>query len=241
MVPSRRQVLVTGGTRGIGRALVERCVARGWAVVATGRTRESCAAAAAVLPSVRWEACDLASAASRRALIERLHDLRPDLVVHNAAIQVLRDVTATDSEGTPSLAAEIDVDLVAPMELSWAIVPAMPRGSQLVFVTSGLALAPKASSPVYCACKAGLRSFAKALRAQLAPSGILVVEALPALVDTDMTRGRGRRKMEAGAVADALLVGLDAGRAEIDIGATRWLRWLMRLSPRLAEALMIGR
>jgi uncharacterized oxidoreductase len=67
----------------------------------------------------------------------------------------------------------------------------------IVNVTSGLALAPKQSAPVYCAAKAGLRSFTKSLRYQeraRAPH-VRVVEVLPPLVDTDMTRGRGRGKM----------------------------------------------
>jgi uncharacterized oxidoreductase len=234
-----RLAIVTGGTRGIGRALVDQLVEHGWRVVATGRTASSCEEAALRRPSVRWLPCELANQSSRRAFLAAIDSLRPDLFVHNAGMQVVRDFVTgqAGSEFTP--ATEIEVNLIAPIELTQALLPAMARGSCLVFVTSGLALAPKQSSPVYCAGKAGLRSFAKSLRAQLAASGVRVTEALPPMVDTDMTRGRGRRKMAPEAVAKAIMAGIESGRDEIYIGAARVLRWVMRLSPRAGEALMI--
>ena len=87
-----------------------------------------------------------------------------------------------------------------------------------------------------------MRSFAKSLRAQVNQVGwrILIQEALPPLVDTDMTRGRGKGKISA-AAASQILTGVAKGRAEIDVGATALLRFLLRLSPALGERIMIGR
>jgi uncharacterized oxidoreductase len=115
--------------------------------------------------------------------------------------------------------------------------------ARVVFVTSGLALAPKRSSPVYCANKAALRSFAKSLRAQLRHANwpIGVTEALPPLVDTDMTRGRGRGKITPQTAASQILRGIEAGKLEIDVGASALLRVISRISPALAEAIMINR
>ena len=110
----------------------------------------------------------------------------------------------------------------------------------IVNVTSGLALAPKQSSPVYCATKAGLRSFTKALRyqAQARAPHVKVVEALPPLVDTDMTRGRGRGKISAEACAAEIVAGMEAGRETIYIGKAKILRAIQGLSPSVAERLM---
>jgi uncharacterized oxidoreductase len=120
---------------------------------------------------------------------------------------------------------------------------ALEPQARIVFVTSGLALAPKSSSPVYCASKAALRSFTKSLRAQVrqAGGGIQIQEALPPLVDTDMTRGRGKGKISAETAASQILFGIAKGRAEIDVGATALLRCILRLSPALGERIMIGR
>lgn len=237
-----RRCLVIGGTRGIGAALVGALHARGDSVWASGRDADSIAAAAVRAPGVHWTALDLARERDPAAWLARLGGPPFDLVVLSAAVQCERDFTRTrGGDEAYSIEDEIRIDLLAPILLSRALPPHLAGGATVVFITSGLALAPKRASPVYCAAKAGLRSFATALRAQWAHRGIRVVEALPPLVDTDMTRGRGTRKMAPAAVADAILRGLDAGRREIDIGATRLLRLLLRLSPALAERIMLGR
>jgi uncharacterized oxidoreductase len=69
----------------------------------------------------------------------------------------------------------------------------------------------------------------------------LIQEALPPLVDTDMTRGRGKGKISAADAASQILHGAAKGRLEIDVGATGLLRFILRLSPTLGERIMIGR
>lgn len=247
-----RHVLVTGGTRGIGRAMVEQLVQGGAHVVSTGRSAASVAQARSEMPAVEWIACDLADPGSRDALARTLDGRVLDVVIHNAGVQQDCDWVRDRAGGAAqadaqafSVAQEIEINLLAPIELTRQLLPALVRrpGAALVFVTSALALAPKRSSPVYCATKAGLRSFAKALRGQLRAAGstVRVIEALPPMVDTDMTRGRGKAKISAAAAARQILIGVAAGRQEIDVGATRILRAVMRLSPALGEAIMIRR
>ncbi|HLM53731.1 MAG TPA: SDR family NAD(P)-dependent oxidoreductase [Pseudoxanthomonas sp.] len=239
--PGRRHVLVTGGTRGIGHALVEALVARGNRVVATGRTQQSCADAAQRLPQVRWLDVDFAEPGAAALLAGRLAQDRFDLVVLNAGVQALRDFRSDGAGEEWTVEDEVRINLVAPIELSRSLRPLLSPQATMVLITSGLALAPKRGSPVYCAAKAGLRSFSKTLRAQWAGDGLRVVEALPPLVDTDMTRGRGRGKLAPAEAARQLLRGVDRGANEIDIGATRLLRAVMRLSPALGERLMRDR
>lgn len=236
-----RRVLVTGGTRGIGAALVERLVARGDKVAATGRTPESVFDARNQRPTVDWRVLDLTGDVDWVSWLDDFGGDRFDLVILNAGIQVLREFAPGAAPSSISIEEELRVNLSAPIAMAEALPGRLAPGAVVVFVTSGLALAPKRSSPVYCASKAGLRSFSKALRAQWAPLGWRVVEALPPLVDTDMTRGRGSRKISAAAAASQLLAGVDAGRDEIDIGATRLLRALMRISPSLGERVMRNR
>jgi uncharacterized oxidoreductase len=67
---------------------------------------------------------------------------------------------------------------------------------------------------------------------------VRVAEALPPLVDTDMTRGRGRRKISAEACAAEILSGLKAGRPEIHVGKAKLLAAIMRASPALGYRIM---
>lgn len=243
-----KNVLVTGGTRGIGQEMVQQLTRAGASVVSTGQSTNSVASACREMPGAQWLVCDLADAGSRAALLQALRQCPLDVVIHNAGVQQERhwvEPPGTVRMEEISVLREIEINLLAPLELTRQLLPALARRPEacLVFVTSGLALAPKSASPVYCATKAGLRSFSKALRGQLRAAGscIQVIEALPPLVDTDMTRGRGKGKISAEAAAREILAGVAAGKQEIDVGMTRLLRAIMRLSPALGEAIMIGK
>ena len=74
-----------------------------------------------------------------------------------------------------------------------------------------------------------------------APIGVQFQVALLPPVDIDMTRGRGKGKISAETAASQILNGIAKGSAEIDVGATALLRWILRLSPALGERIMIGR
>ena len=240
----KQHVLVTGGTRGIGRAIAQSLVLKGARVTATGSTPSSIQQASAQMPSIQWVCCDLLQADSRGLLAKLIEQSDINIVVHNAGVQQIRDYTQ-DAQTPISTAQELDINLLAPIELTRLTLPAMQYrdGATLVFITSGLALAPKQSSPVYCATKAGLRSYAKALRGQLKMKKwpIKVVEALPPIVDTDMTRGRGSRKMHVDEAARQILVGIEKGKSEIYVGASKLLKIILRISPSLGERIMLTR
>ena len=239
------RVLVTGGTRGIGRELVQGLIARGATVWATGRTPTSTDRAAQQLPAARWLACDIAAPEAPAQLSALVQREAITAVIHNAGVQELRDFTRDAADETLSHAEEIAINLQAPIDISRAVLPALRErpGAAIVFITSGLALAPKQSSPIYCATKAGLRFFAKALRAQMRTHGwpVRIVEVLPPIVDTDMTRGRGSRKLSATEAARQTLDGIARGRDEVYVGASRLLKVILLLSPALGERIMIQR
>lgn len=242
-----RTAIVTGGASGIGLALVRNLVGRGAArVVVAGRDP-------AKLDAVRWEfgpvittiAADLAATGGVFRLADELAGLAPDasLLINNAGSQLLTDFTA----GVPphhvgALAGEIAVNLTAPIQLCAALLPRLAKqpSAAIVNVTSGLALAPKRSAPTYCATKAGLRSFSRALRYQCEEvmPHVRVIEALPPIVDTQMTAGRGRGKISAQSCADQIIAGLIRGLPEIYVGKSALLKWIIRASPALAYRIM---
>lgn len=236
-------VLVTGGSRGIGEQLVRELLAQGARVTATATTEDSARRAREQLPQARWEVLDQGDATSRADFLARQAGADFGVVIHNAGIQQLRDWTQPGQAVAYDTEQEMQINFVGPVELTRGLLPGLAQrpGSAVVFVTSGLALSPKQSSPVYCASKAALRSFAKSLREQMRRAAwpVQVIEALPPIVDTDMTRGRGKGKLSARDAARQILAGIARGQREIDVGLTRLLRVIQRLSPGLAERIMI--
>lgn len=241
-----RTILLTGAGRGIGRALCETLVAHGAKrLIVVGRDHARLQELHAGFPAAEPYTADLSAAVEIDALVGFIRTSAPDLsvVVNNAGTQLLTDLV--DPEGDrhwPSLAREVTVNFSAPIQLAVSLLPLLLEqpSAMIVNVTSGLALAPKQSSPVYCATKAGLRSFSKALRyqAQARAPHVRVIEALPPLVDTDMTIGRGRSKISPEACAAEIVAGMEAGRETIYVGKAKLLRFIHGLSPSMADRLM---
>ena len=237
--------LVTGGTRGIGKELVKQLTAKGATVIATGQSLQSISAAQKEMPAVRWIVLDQSNDEQINRFVQDAHDLNINLLINNAGVQQIRDFTLQDEALNFNTERETSINFIGPIKLTEGLLPTLQQrpNAKVVFVTSGLALAPKRSSPVYCATKAALRSFVKSLRAQMQFAGwpVSIVEALPPLVDTDMTRGRGSKKITAAAAAAQILSGIQANKKEIYVGASALLRVIMRISPKLGESIMINR
>lgn len=230
-------VLVTGGTDGIGLALARQLLHEGARLTICGRSEARCESARVQLgPAVHVVRHDVADFSGHAQLLAQARQAHGpiDVLVNNAAIQ--QPMNFTREAPARGIASEVAINLTAPMLLTEAVLPELlgrPRAA-IVHVTSGLALSPKAGAPVYCATKSGLRTFARALRWQLEGTRVRVVEVLPPLVDTAMTRGRGRGKLSPDAVAREIVAALRTGKDEVFVGKTRLLRWLVALSPWLA-------
>ena len=239
--------MITGGASGIGleltRILIRENVER---VVVVGRNEATLAAVAATFPGkITLLPCDLSDHAAVDALLTRLPDIAPTLsiLVNNAGSQQITDFAgAMQPALNASLRREIDTNFSSVVALCVGLLPLLARQptSAIVNITSGLALAPKRSSPVYCATKAGVRSYTRALRYQCeqAMPNVRILEALPPLVDTDMTRGRGSGKISPQQCAEDIIRGLKTGAAEIYVGKSKLLRAIMRLSPALGYRVM---
>ena len=132
------------------------------------------------------------------------------------------------------------LNLQAPTQLIARLMPRLKaRGEAMVVnVTSGLAVAPSMAA-VYCASKAGLRSYTQAIRAQLKGTGVRVIEALPPLVDTQMTAGRGQNKMSPQECARQIVAGMESGRETINVGMVKVLQLVHSISPALARSIML--
>ncbi|VAW89582.1 hypothetical protein MNBD_GAMMA17-818 [hydrothermal vent metagenome] len=91
MTQEKKTVLITGGTRGIGNALVEHYVSNDWHVISAGRSEKTISTAKEVYPGVQWLACDMAIPSQRIKFSEQLLGTPLNLIIHNAGIQQARD------------------------------------------------------------------------------------------------------------------------------------------------------
>lgn len=234
-------ILVTGGGSGIGRAFVDRFLREGATVIACGRDEAKLQGLKAQHPSAQIRPCDITSSDEVKALVVFLTQEygRLDILVNNAGVMEQADMLSGDVKDE-AIAREIATNLTAPILLTRRLLPLLRQSesAMILMVTSGYALLPAQRAPTYSATKAGLHSFTRALRYQLAHTGVCVVETLPPLVDTPSTAALHRPKMAPAAVVDATLRAIAQGRVEIFVGEVRWLPLLMRIAPRFAARLV---
>ena len=235
---SGKTALVTGGTDGIGSQLIRQLRAKGATVITSGRNAERIAATRT--DGFEVIEADLATLNGVEALIAGLDSRSIDILLNNAGAGADHDFR----DGPPDLAeadAAIFLNLNAPIHLITRLMPILRSRPEamIVNVTSGLAIAPRAGGPVYCATKAGLRSYTQALRAQLTGTAITVIEALPPVVETKMTAGRGSKKMPAAECARQIIAAMERGAAEANIGMVKLLQVANSLSPALARRIML--
>lgn len=200
---SGRTALVTGGSRGIGRA-VARMLATGGAKVGIGYRSDHAAAADAVREllditghsegdAVRpWaEASDVATAAGVERLFERADAEfggRLDVFVGNAGIW----------NDEPRLVGDLDpaewhrmmeANLTSAYLCTREAIHRMESGGRVILITSTAAQRGEAGHSHYAASKGGLQSFIKSLAVEVGPRGITVNGVAPGWVDTDMSAG----------------------------------------------------
>ena len=187
-------VLVTGGSRGIGRAVAE-AFAAGGATVAV-QFRADRRAAEATLAGLAGEghlavAADLADPAQVEALVgqvvERLG--RVDVLVNNAGIYEAHPVLETGyEEWQRSWRRTLEVNLLGPANLIHAVAPHMVAagGGRIVNVSSRGAFRGEPDHPAYGASKAGLNSLGQSMAKALGGHGIYVTTVAPGFVATDM-------------------------------------------------------
>ena len=228
---SGRTAIVTGGTRGIGRAIAEGFACAGARVVVASRSAESCAVAEARLAAAGFEALGVPTHMGDLEAVEALAAATGDrfggvdVVVNNAANALAQPIGAQ----TPiAWQKSFEVNLRGPALLTQACLPHLsesPDASVINVISVGAFMFSRGFS-IYGAMKAALLSYTRAAAGELAPLGIRVNALAPGPVDTDMVHNQGPGAAESmGAatllgrvahpdemVGPALLLAGDAGR-----------------------------
>ncbi|HUQ72612.1 MAG TPA: SDR family oxidoreductase [Planctomycetaceae bacterium] len=188
-MPAPCIILITGATRGLGRALVDRFVEAGHTVIGCGRSQDHVANLRTVYGSPhRFDVVDVAH--DRQVAMwaaDVLKTLTPDLLLNNAAVmnptKPLWKITADEFQ------TMLDVNVAGVANVIRHFVPAMIANQRGVIVnfSSGWGRSTAPEVAPYCATKFAIEGLTQALAQEL-PRGMAAVPLNPGIIDTDMLR-----------------------------------------------------
>ncbi len=179
---SGKLAVVTGATRGIGRAVAERLLADGARVLGTGTRPDGSPPAGA-----DYRAVDFADDAQTNAFADEIAKLGPDILINNAGI----NQNAAFSDIDPQEFARIQkINVAAPFLLCRAIVPAMKAKGwgRIVTLSSIWGKISRSGRGSYSTSKFAVDGMTAALAAEVAEHGILANCVAPGFIDTELTR-----------------------------------------------------
>ncbi len=217
---SNNTILITGGTSGIGLAFAEQFMAAGSKVIICGRREERLKALSEKHPSLITKTADVSKAAHREELTNWVLQNHPEVnvLINNAGIQLFADLTKpVDLERIQN---EIDTNVVAPVHLTSLFAQHLgtKEASAIINISSGLAFAPLAFMPVYCATKAAVHSLTLSLRQQLKHTSVKVFEIIPPSVDTELGHNHREDKSQSHGglpIADFIAEAMEALKNDI--------------------------
>ena len=182
-----KRYLITGASRGIGRAIAEKLAAKDVELLLHGRDTVALAQTRkAVEPhcaKVILLVHDLAKASGISDLIAQVGTGPVDLLVNNAGVAVVKpftEITTIEWEQT------VGVNITAPFMLTQHFAPRMPPGSSIVNILSIAAKTGFANWSAYCTSKFALEGFSQCVREELRDRKIRVINVYPAATDTDI-------------------------------------------------------
>lgn len=229
-----RTAVVTGAAGAIGSATCALLIGRGYRVVAVDVDTEGLQK----LPDGTTPVvADLTDPAFTSAVVDAVNAAggRCEVLVNNAGIV---NTTPIGQVRPEQVLREQAINLQAPILLSLALLPALKASAgQIVSVVSLASMLPLATSPGYCASKAGLRAFMSSLALAEADTGVRISMVHPGAVDTPMLEHEARSggsalnfltpPMKPEAVAKAVVRQIDCPRLEVLIPNSDG--WLVRM------------
>src|ERR1700694_1413299 len=190
-----KRALVTGGGRGIGRAIALALAVAGADVAITSRKGDAEPVAAEIRAKGRRSVAlvlDVRNVPSIRACLERIKSEwgTIDILVNNAGTNIPTDLVSLDEEGWDTV---VDTNLKGLAFVTQAALPVLVDGGRVVNVASIYGVLGRVERIAYSAAKGGVVTLTKSLALELAPRGITVNAVGPSLIETDLTRERMRK------------------------------------------------
>jgi uncharacterized oxidoreductase len=241
MKQSKQIVLITGGGSGIGLAIAQKFLANENTVIITGRNLAKLEKVKQENPKIHIYQSDVTDDAEVRMLADDIQQKFDglDILINNAGIMNLVD-TGNESNDLQKQMQEIEINYNSPIRVLHYFLPLLKKSKNavLVNVSSGLAYVPFAQAPVYSGTKSALHFWTQAIRPQLQPHNIKVVELLPPVVDTPLAHGAdiaeddNLKPMPPEKLADIFWKDFINGKEEITPGISKQLKLMSRLAPK---------
>jgi len=235
-------ILVTGGSSGIGMALVERLLGEGHTVITCSWEEERLKEVKARNPNLHIRVCDVGIPEQREELAAWVLENFPDVnvLINNAGIQNSMNLLHQD-KNWDEYEQEIKINLSGPIHLTMLFADhlAKQENAAVITVSGGVAFTPMAATPIYSATKAGIHSFSQSLRDHFANTGVEVFEIIPPAVAGTYLGGGGLRTagVPLDEFIDVVMKGLHGDEAEIayDTSAAVYRASRNQLDERTAE------
>lgn len=178
-----RRVLVTGGTRGIGRAIAEQFIQNGDEVIITGTGPNP------KIYGLEYIRVDFSNKYSVKSFIDELEGVHVDILINNAGINIIKPISEVTDDDYDNL---MDVNLKAPYMLCRAVANSIKsRGyshGRIVNIASIFGVVSKEKRSLYSSSKSALIGLTKSLAIELGPDEILVNCVSPGFTDTELTK-----------------------------------------------------
>ena len=182
-----KRILITGASRGIGRAIAESLAGEGRTLFVHGRDEAALRATRDAVEATGGRAVtltfDLRDPQTVAAMVEQIGSEPLDVLVHNAGIAVVKPYEQVSVE---EWLTTLSVNVTAPFILTQKLAPQMQSGASIVNI---LSIAAKTGFPgwsSYSMSKFALEGFSQSLREELRPRGIRVINIYPAATATDI-------------------------------------------------------
>jgi NAD(P)-dependent dehydrogenase (short-subunit alcohol dehydrogenase family) len=184
-------IVITGANRGIGLALARGFASRGDSVIAACRASspELDSLGVEVMPGV-----DVTSGEAIAALASRLRGHKVDVLILNAGVLSSESLTRIDDDAVEAIRRQLEVNAIAPLRLTHALLGSLEKGSKVALITSRMGSIEDNGSGGYYGyrmSKAALNAAGRSLAIDLANRGVAVALLHPGFVQTDMVGNQG--------------------------------------------------
>jgi len=198
-----KTVVITGGSKGIGSATCQRFLDDGWRVINLSRSPSSIAGVTQLEVDL---AADDGVGSCHDALLGLVRDSDSICLIHNAGLLLKDSARDLDAE---SFRRALQVNVVAPSQLSRLLLPEMKTGSSIIFVGSTLAEKAVANSCSYVTSKHAMLGLMRATCQDLIGTGVHTASVCPGFTDTEMLRAHVGQDQ---GILDSLAGGVTFGR-----------------------------
>jgi len=237
MNKTKQTILITGGGSGIGLSIAKQFLNNDYNVIITGRNQEKLEKVKSELPNIYIEQSDVTNTNDAKVLSEKMANEFDgiDILMNNAGVMKIVN-TGDESNDLNNLLNEININFNSPIRMLHYFLPQLIKSANgtLINVSSSLAYVPFVNAPIYSGTKSAVHSWTQAIRPQLKKQNIRVVELLPPLTKSSLSKDAGfsnNKAMKPEELSEYFWKEFQKGKEEILPGDSKSLKLMSKLFP----------